>query len=229
MRYNQKRDKVQLLTPEGDKYAFDVQEMPEQVKRPNFPAGEYVFTLNKEATGVTRLYPTMGQFTGKCIGFAHKKDEDPAPIERTSPWGNSLEFTALVEILEPQEFQGLVVPYKGLRYDKFVQGPTGDVDIRDEPKGKHANALDAFLYAAGAWVAGPLAFSGKILPALQERIQKEKQEFRFVLMTKKGWTNIEAVFPLEATTTDFSDDDDLAPWETDSDDESEEAEEMGWE
>jgi len=51
MRYNQKRDKVQLLTPEGDKYAFDVQEMPEQVKRPNFPAGEYVFTLNKEATG----------------------------------------------------------------------------------------------------------------------------------------------------------------------------------
>ena len=191
--------KAKVVMDESEKeYILDVAECPV-----GLITGRFNVSLSTDADKMFSFHPESGLFTGKLLKFSAPEDKPPTP--KTNQKWQYLYFTVRLEIIDPQKFRGITVPFT-LRYH------FGEVEENDHsvvgytnPNSKYTPVLQEFLEFTGAWEAGPIKWIDNILPVLETRMQKEARTFQFVI--KNGW--IETLIESD----DASQGGNSAPWE----------------
>jgi len=175
----------------GEKYLFKGNYVPE-----NLSNGLWNVRLNNDDTEIYSYFPWKGHYKAKVKEFTPGSgDEDaPAPKEKTftikkgknaGKEFTTEQFTVLLEIVEPEELEGIVVPYTLAYNFKEVDGEVGF----PSSKGRTKQLID-FCDITGVWDKGPLKFKDNILPDMQKRILRADKSFNIVI--NDGW--IESVF-----------------------------------
>jgi hypothetical protein len=176
--------------------------------------GRWYVALNGDESEVWSFSPWSGQFTAKVQGFAAKEGESPAPkVIEGKDW-TTVSFTALIEIIEPKKFAGVVIPYF-LKYNFRETVEQGRAAVGLASKGSRTQQLAEFLDITGAWNRGPMKWKDNVLPAFEKRILHEDVEFNIIV--KDGF--IDTLFQMNEPEVE----DDM-DWD-DSDDDPEEVEE----
>ena len=166
----------------------------------NLRNGMWNIGLSSDDTEIFSFFPWRGQYKVKVreITKGSGDEDNPAPKERkfTVKKGKNKgkdftvdQFTVLLEIVEPEEFSGVVVPYT-LSYN-FAEKEDNGRQVVGFPssKGRTKDLID-FCDLTGVWDGGPMKYKDNILPDLQKRILRAEKEFNIVI--NDGW--VESVF-----------------------------------
>ncbi len=152
--------------------------------------GRYYVQLNGEEDDVYNFHPWSGQYKVRVSGFASKEGESPAPKtnERVNKKGSSyvtVDFTALIEIVDPKKYKGINIPYF-MRYNfRESQDEEGKSVVALPDSGSQTKKLSDFLDVTHAWERGLMKWQDNVLPAFEKRILREDREFMIII--KDGW------------------------------------------
>ncbi len=152
--------------------------------------GRYYVQLNGDEDDVYNFHPWSGQYKVRVSGFASKEGESPTPKtnERVNKKGSSyttVDFTALIEIVEPKKYAGVNVPYF-MRYNfRETEDEEGKSVVGLPDSGSQTKKLSDFLDVTHAWDRGAMKWKDNVLPAFEKRILREDREFMIII--KDGW------------------------------------------
>jgi len=173
--------------------------------------GRWYIQLNGDEDEIFAFHPWAGQFKVRVESFAAKEGEPPTPKvnERRNKDGGeytTVDFTAILEIVEPEQFAGISVPYF-LRYNfREAKDKEGRSVVGLPDRGSRTKQLSDFLDYTGAWNRGPMKWMDNVLPAFEKRILREAKEFNIII--KGGW--IDTLFVTEEPDVEDAD------WEEDT-------------
>ncbi|MHA2094598.1 MAG: hypothetical protein ACW98F_08215 [Candidatus Hodarchaeales archaeon] len=198
VRVNRKKRLIQLIFKETEN-VFRFKRTKSLAK---LTPGKWYIQLNSDETEIWGFRPFTGNFKGKVIEFAAKDGESPAPKvkEYTNKDGHNYtitSFTVLLEILDPEKYVGIVIPYV-LRYNFREAEYKGKPCVGLPDRGRHSKALEEFLDITGAWESGPMKWMDNVLPSFEKRILRAEKEFMFIM--KDGW--IDTLYEIDETTPD---------------------------
>ncbi|MHA1941928.1 MAG: hypothetical protein ACW97P_09395 [Candidatus Hodarchaeales archaeon] len=154
--------------------------------------GRWNLQLSGDETEIWNFSPWSGQYRAKVSEFAAKEGERPAPKvkKRTNSKGQKYEtvdFTVLLEVIEPEKFAGITIPYF-LRYNfREAEDEEGRSVVGLPDSGSRTKQLFDFLKITGAWNRGPMKYKDNVLPAFEKRILREAKEFDVIV--KDGWVD----------------------------------------
>ena len=186
--------------------------------------GVWFIRLSGDETEIYSFQPFSGNCVGKIESFVAKEGEEPRPRVkdyegRDGKKGYSVtSFTVLVEIVEPEKYAGITIPWN-LRYN-FREAKDGDKSVVGLPdRGRHSKTLEEFCDITGVWKQGPMEYSDNVLVEVEKRILRQDRQFNFII--KNGW--IDTIYEAEEPV----DEDD---WEEESAEEAvkESDDELSW-
>lgn len=179
---------------DGDQYKFDRDDIPDCIRK----SGTYMASISGDGKTLYGLRPLKGVFTVKVKNIASRKDEPPAPKERTGKYGPYLVFTVNLVITEG-EYKGMEIPVQ-FNY-KFVETDDELTSIEiGTKKGNPGERLMDFLEIAGVGDV-QIPYSDNVLPKVQKALLKAGVEFQVAL--KDGWAD----YFMEITEPKASDED----------------------
>jgi hypothetical protein len=180
----------------GEKYLFKgTEHVPSTLK-----SGLWNISLTSDDTEIYSHFPWKGHYKAKVKEFTKGSgnEDAPAPKERTftikkgKNAGKDFtveQFTVLLEITDPDDLEGVTIPYV-LPYNfKEVEDNGKQVVGFPSSKGRTKQLID-FCDITGVWDSGPMKYKDNILPDLQKRILRADKEFNIVI--NDGW--IESIF-----------------------------------
>lgn len=140
-------------------------------------AGEWRVRMSADKTEMYSAIPSDAIVTAEFSDIVHREGEEPAPVKRTTKFGDVFQFTWLWKVCDGSEFEGIEVPhYLNYNFD-YVQNEKGEeVVAYSHPKSKYTEQLDAVLTSAGIWNKGAILFKENLLPVLKKRAIYEREE-----------------------------------------------------
>lgn len=153
--------------------------------------GVWYIQLNGDETEIYAFRPFTGVCLTKVSSFVAKEGEEPRPKIKEYKTKEGREytitsFTVLLEVLEPEQYRGLNIPFM-LRYNFREAEDNGKSVVGLPDKGRHSKLLEEFCDLTGVWKFGPMEYKDNVLPDVEKRILKADQAFNIVL--KDGWVD----------------------------------------
>jgi hypothetical protein len=189
--------------------------------------GRWYVALNSDETEIWAFNPWSGQFTATVNRFAAKEGEKPVPkVTEGKDW-TTVNFTVILEIVEPKKLSGVEIPHF-LKYNFRETSENGKPAVGLASKGSRTQQLAEFLDITGAWNQGPMKWMDNVLPAFEKRILHEAVEFNMIV--KNG--RIDTLFQMNEPEVEDDMDWDDEPEEEEPVKESapaEESDELDWE
>lgn len=193
-----KKSLTVTMVDTGQQLIFDIASLGYTLPTP-FVAGDYAVKISFDLTKLEAIAPWNGSVVTRFTRFASPQDprtgayQLPVPKPPRDRVGktrdgrtydkNWLQFTALMEVMEPAQYAGMIVP--AVLHYEFVPDPNGQAGP-PVSRSKYVEQLIQFLdKASGDFTSLSIPFSDNILPPLEKQLQERNRLFQCVL--ENGW------------------------------------------
>jgi hypothetical protein len=188
--------------------------------------GRWYVALSSDETEIWAFNPWSGQFTAKVSRFAAKEGEKPVPkVTEGKDW-TTVNFTVILEIVEPKKLSGVEIPHF-LKYNFRETSENGKPAVGLASKGSRTQQLAEFLDITGAWNRGPMKWMDNVLPAFEKRILHEAVEFNMIVKNGRIDTLFQMNEPEVEDDMDWDDEPEEEPVKESAP--AEESDELDWE
>ncbi|MBU2685751.1 MAG: hypothetical protein KKF27_21125 [Gammaproteobacteria bacterium] len=169
----------------------------------NLQPGEWMVNISGLGDKMLSFRPVIGNFVVTTKSFASAEGEEPKPKTKDVKFEKAGKvheysydyFTVLWEILEPEKYKGIEVPYM-LRYHFEPDEFEGKQVVAYSKGGsKYTDYLKEYLNVAGVWEYGVLEWKDNVLPDLQKRILHTGVKFQITM--KEGWVVPGSLLPYD--------------------------------
>lgn len=212
IRFSTDQTKVQVVlqVPDGKdkftekKYVLDIDACPDNILLAK-NAKEWSISMSSQGDKLMSFRPVNGVFVGTTKAFASKEGEEPTTktkevdtVKNNKRIHFSYEqFTVLIEILEPENFKGLVYPLI-LHYNiKEKPLPNSKSTWQYSMGGDYTDALEEYMLVAGLLEDNykDMEYKDNMLPQFQRIALHEGRKFQF--MAKNGWIVTGSLMPFD--------------------------------
>lgn len=163
---------LKVKTSDGEvkteQYVLNAKDCPAYLK-----SGDWRVRMKQDGSKLYSAIPADAIVKVRFHDIAHKQDEEPTPSVQRTKFGDVIQFTLIVKVIDG-EFKDVEIPIFLNYHFTPVDDGSKQVVGYSHPKSKYTALLMETLDALGVWSDefGPMQWSDNILPKLKKRAMK---------------------------------------------------------